>query len=194
MKGINGPGGGSLTCLSCHDGMIGKSVDYPLAQGAASGIPAAFDPRIGRGPRASRGSEHPIGIPYAAGRAGLADLRDAMEKDIKFYGPNGNQVGCASCHNPHSSGTPFSLEKPINDLCSSCHARKASGRHVMAGYGFGDDHPVSGRPDPLRKGRDLSCTTCHAPHGGPGGVPAVSATAPGGTICLRCHRKIMMRP
>jgi hypothetical protein len=62
MKGINGPGGGSLTCLSCHDGMIAKIVDYPLAQGAASGIPAAFDPRIGRGPRASRGSEHPIGI------------------------------------------------------------------------------------------------------------------------------------
>lgn len=195
MKGVNGPGGGSLTCLSCHDGMIAKSVDYPLARSAAaSGIPSAFDPRIGRGRGTAHGNEHPIGIPYRAGRAGLADLRDAMEKDIKFYGPEGNQVGCASCHNPHISGTPFSLEKPISDLCSSCHEGKASGRHIMAAYGFGDDHPVKGKPDPLRKGRDLSCTSCHAPHGGPGAAPSISASAQDDSLCLRCHRKTMVRP
>ena len=58
--------------------------------------------------------------------------------------------------------------KRLNDLtalfCATCHDRQTSGRHVMAAFSAADTHPVKGKPDPSRSGRELSCTSCHNPH------------------------------
>ncbi len=66
-------------------------------------------------------------------------------------------MGCTSCHNPHANKQKFLFEKGINNVCLTCHADIRSG-HVLAG------HPLRGRKDPARAGREFSCASCHDPH------------------------------
>ncbi len=180
------PSSSSLSCLSCHDGTIGRTIFYPYAPSSHShGI--AYLPRLDRSSKDNFTGDHPVSMLYKAGRAGLASLATAKKNGMTFYGSGGDQIECASCHNPHTTPNKFSLEKPEEDLCASCHEGRATGKHVMAGYGFGDDHPVKGKPDPLRKGRDISCTTCHNTHA------STERTFPAdekpGPMCLKCHKK-----
>ena len=190
VKKLARPGASSLVCLSCHDGAIGGNMDYRSEAGYAGKrtrrAGSAYDPLAGYEPAAYLSGDHPAGITYDPPGAGLTGLDDARKKKVRLFGEQEDQVECASCHNPHTTGHPFILHKPINELCSTCHAKRSDGRHVMTGFGFSDDHPVSGKPDPLRKGKDLSCTTCHAPHGADILVPAKQAPA---NFCERCHER-----
>lgn len=184
------PGASSLVCLSCHDGAIARNMDY-RSEGkyegkSTGGAGSAYDPLAGHEPPAYLSGDHPSGITYDPPGAGLAGITAARKKGVRLFGAQEDQVECASCHNPHTTDHPSLLYKPLNQLCAACHAGRADGRHLMAGFGFADDHPVSGKPDPLRKGKDLSCATCHAPHGSDVIVPAKQAPA---NFCERCHEK-----
>jgi predicted CXXCH cytochrome family protein len=180
------PSSSSLSCLSCHDGTIGPTIFYPYAPSSHS-HGDAYLPRVDRSSKNYFTGNHPVSTLYKAGRAGLASLAAAKKNGMTFYGASSDQIECASCHNPHTTANKFSLEKPEADLCASCHEGRATGKHVMAGHGFGDDHPVKGKPDPLRKGRDISCTTCHNTHA------SIERTLPAderpGPMCLKCHKK-----
>lgn len=97
---------------------------------------------------------------------------------------------CELCHDPHGSGTIAQLKMPINKLCLSCHEQIGEGIHVnRSTYGAG--HPLSGKPDisPKGKGRELSCVSCHDPHGGnyryyfQGGMEGRM------DLCQYCHKK-----
>jgi len=73
---------------------------------------------------------------------------------------------CTACHDPHASSERWLLSTNVNQLCVSCHPAFPDGNHVSEGQSFGSRHTVGpGVPDPLRPDRELSCTSCHDPHG-----------------------------
>jgi predicted CXXCH cytochrome family protein len=80
-----------------------------------------------------------------------------------IHGPV-NMGKCAICHNPHASDYPFHLNKSSWDLCITCHYEKRTGLHVLGDTFSSKGHPTRGKPDPVRKGKELNCASCHDPH------------------------------
>ena len=192
------PGASTLNCLACHDGTIGKSISFDYIATPESHhrtvtgkFDSAFDHKAGTPSKQSAGYGHPSSVIYTPGKAGLTSIDKAKEKGAILSGVDENRVECVACHSPHITGIPFTLLKPVNDLCSICHEGKASGKHVMASYGFGDDHPVKGKPDPLKAGKDLSCVSCHSPH--PRQPLIARELETPANMCLNCHKKISVR-
>ncbi len=96
---------------------------------------------------------------------------------------------CAICHSPHASFNPFNLVKPSWNLCVSCHADRADGKHVLTGWFHKEGHPTRGKPDPIRKGKKLSCASCHNPHASDfSKLWALEARDPL-ELCKKCHQK-----
>jgi len=79
-----------------------------------------------------------------------------LEKHFK-HGP-ADAGYCTLCHDPHASNHAAWLRKSAWDLCTTCHAEKGSGVHVVSG------HPTRLKPDRMRPGKRLSCASCHEPH------------------------------
>jgi predicted CXXCH cytochrome family protein len=100
---------------------------------------------------------------------------------------------CLVCHDPHASDYAYNLTSPPGDLCAMCHPDKPSGRHILAGLGFGDAHPTGGRPDPSRKGKELSCVSCHSPHSSSYKWLLVRDGTKTENLCLMCHKKSSLR-
>ena len=117
---------------------------------------------------------------------------------------------CTRCHDPHSSANPHLLRGKVNDLCLSCHLRKAestASRYMPTitltsenriGHPY-ERHPVSGTPDPLTGG-EMSCISCHLPHGA--GKPhllkmaseipedALNQNTETNDMCRKCHMRL----
>ena len=80
---------------------------------------------------------------------------------------------CTVCHNPHGSPNPVLLRgKTIMEQCGYCHD--------LARYQEGT-HPVIRHP---MQSKDLTCTTCHNPHGSPYLRFLVSNPQ---NFCTTCH-------
>lgn len=92
------------------------------------------------------------------------------------------QGRCLLCHNSHSSNNPQQLVLPVNELCARCH----KGMHESRGALM---HRVAGKRDPKRKGRELTCTSCHNPHSSesPGLYRYKADSEP--DLCRYCHNK-----
>jgi predicted CXXCH cytochrome family protein len=84
------------------------------------------------------------------------------------------QMGCLTCHDPHSSDNPGILVKSHYDICLDCHDQVKKSPHANAGFGMAG-HPVGGEKsskrghkevakDPKREGKAFSCASCHNPH------------------------------
>lgn len=102
---------------------------------------------------------------------------------------------CLSCHNPHSTDAPRLLTQQVPVVCRTCHPDKTNGKHILGGYGFGDNHPIMGYLDPSRKGQELGCSSCHDPHSS--GKKALLVNDEQNSpenICLLCHTRITVRP
>lgn len=97
---------------------------------------------------------------------------------------------CESCHDPHSSDNPGQLHQPVNKLCLSCHEQVGKGIHAIA-LGDGSGHPIAGKPDPSERGRgrELSCVSCHDPHGGKARYYFVTGSENKMELCQMCHKK-----
>ncbi len=101
---------------------------------------------------------------------------------------------CNRCHNPHGSENEFFLRKSIWDLCTTCHAEKADGKHVVSSFVFNRNdggHPTRSDTvkDPARPEREFTCTSCHNPHGS-SGVYLLRMKGPVAFgVCKRCHKK-----
>lgn len=111
-------------------------------------------------------------------------------KEYKFlHGPLAGDM-CEICHDPHSSDNPEQLRQPVNKLCLSCHESVGKGIHAIA-LGDGTGHPVDGKTDISErgKGRELSCISCHNPHGGKARYYFVTGTENKMELCQNCHKK-----
>lgn len=104
----------SKLCLSCHDGVValdsyGGAAGSTLISGAANLTRDLSD-------------DHPIGIDYDEGLAGLNAIADI--DPLKLYGAT-NTVECGSCHDPHGAGATLTkflrMDNAGSLLCTECH-------------------------------------------------------------------------
>ncbi|OAG26682.1 cytochrome c3 family protein [Thermodesulfatator autotrophicus] len=92
-------------------------------------------------------------------------------------------LGCVACHDPHATNYRYQLKDgPINKWCTTCHQQF---KGLKRGHPL-KSHPLLGPKDPLRKGRMLSCTSCHNPHGSIYKHLLIEDVT-GGKICTKCH-------
>ncbi len=97
---------------------------------------------------------------------------------------------CATCHNPHATDQPFLLRRAPVALCTSCHPEILTQPHVLDFFSSNRGHPVQKSPDPFNPGKDLTCISCHNPHGSNSPVFLITG---GDTLdmfgfCQSCHR------
>ena len=169
-------------CFTCHDksGFEKKSVHAPVAGGMCL----------------SCHNPHASGVPKLL-VAAVPDLcfschdKKSLAKMTAHVSAAGGQ--CLTCHNPHGSDGAFVLNQLVEGHCESCHD-EATPRHVMLRISPGDSHPLKGRPDPLSKGKDLGCPSCHNPHASDQQRISTKGLKSPVPLCLRCHKKIMVRP
>lgn len=139
------------TCFLCHqDDLTGRKVVHAPVK---KGCDQCHDPHGGpnRFGLKAQGKEacYKCHKPVDAGKVKHAALE---------------RYGCTGCHDPHGTANGALLPKRVNDLCATCHERERDGRHVTAIVASG--HPVGGNlKDPRRPGHELSCASCHDPHG-----------------------------
>ncbi len=118
-----------------------------------------------------------------------ADMASQIKKKKFVHGPV--EAGmCEACHDPHGSQHEAQLLKPVNDLCLSCHGHISGQVHVVR-TAAGLTHPLSGKIDPLKKGvgREMSCISCHYPHGGGVRYFFVNNAEDRLALCQMCHNK-----
>lgn len=133
---------------------------------------------------------------YAVTRRGGALCYDChTDKGAAFKGfkyPHGPVAAgmCEYCHDPHGSPYAMQLRGAVNDICLSCHESVRKGIHIVR-TATGTGHILSGRPDPSKpgSGRDMSCVSCHDPHGGDVRYYFQSKTEDRMTLCQLCHNK-----
>lgn len=115
------------------------------------------------------------------------DKLDDFQGSRFVHGPVAVKV-CSPCHDPHASDTRAQLLLPINDLCVGCHSKVDLSSHVVSGVAR--PHPLKGVADPSVVGRELSCVSCHGPHGGANRV-FFSSDISGSSmmLCQNCHKK-----
>ena len=94
---------------------------------------------------------------------------------------------CDVCHDPHASDFNAQLLVVENELCLSCHENLNVRYHFTQGTGGG--HPVNGFPDPRNPSRELSCSSCHNPHGSKARKYLFRDVASKMMLCLECHKK-----
>lgn len=118
-----------------------------------------------------------------------SDMAVQIKKKKFVHGPV--EAGmCEACHDPHGSQNESQLLKPINELCLSCHGHIRGKVHVVKISGD-VGHPLTGKPDPSKKGsgRQLSCISCHSPHGGEVRYFFVNNAEDRMSLCQMCHNK-----
>jgi len=104
-----------------------------------------------------------------------------VDKHVK-HGP-ADAGYCNSCHDPHASSHAAWLRKSAWDLCTTCHAEKGSGVHVVTG------HPTRLKPDRMRPGKRLTCSSCHEPHSANSRDLFTYDVKTRGELCKLCHAK-----
>lgn len=117
------------------------------------------------------------------------DMQSQLKKKTFVHGPV--EAGmCDVCHDPHGSQNESQLLKPINELCLSCHGHIKKQVHVVRTTS-GEGHILGGKPDPARKssGREMSCISCHSPHGGSVRYFFVNNAEDRLLLCQMCHNK-----
>jgi predicted CXXCH cytochrome family protein len=120
------------------------------------------------------------------------DCHQEKEKELKGYaflhGPVAAGM-CEICHDSHGSDNPAQLHMAINKMCLSCHEQIATTIHVTTVSG--ETHPLSGKTDPSDRGRgrELSCISCHDPHGGKARYYFVTGSDSKMDLCQMCHKK-----
>lgn len=116
-----------------------------------------------------------------------SDMQTQISKNKFIHGPI--EAGlCGACHDSHGSQNESQLLKPINELCISCHGHVATQSHIL-NIPKGGGHPLSAKQNPAQKGsgREMSCISCHDPHGGMVRNFFVNNNEDRMVLCQMCH-------
>ncbi len=165
------------TCYSCHKGLT----SYPFVHGptAVWSCLSCHDPQTN--PKYSV-KKPDTKVCFSC----HIEQKEGWYTKKYFHGPF-NTGKCAICHSPHASENPFNLVKTTWDLCLSCHIDKGSGKHIVKGFFVTYYHPTHGKPDPLRKGKELTCASCHEPHTSDSPRLLRLNVGSGFALCKKCH-------
>jgi len=169
-------------CFSCHDkkAFDQKTLHAPVAGGLCG---SCHDPHSSGNPRML--SQAVPGLCFSCHDKKTLGMKDAHVKAAAGQ--------CLTCHNPHGSDTAFVLNQLVEGHCDSCHD-EVTPRHVLVRVSPNDSHPLNKRPDPLRPGRELSCSSCHNPHATGQDLVSTKGLPSPAPLCARCHRKIRVGP
>jgi predicted CXXCH cytochrome family protein len=165
------------TCFSCHKSLTA----YPFIHGPAS-VWSCLSCHESGAERVYAVRKPDTKVCFGC----HIEQKSRWERNKYQHGPftTGN---CTICHSPHASENPFNLHKPTWDLCINCHPDKGSGEHVVAALFGSYFHPTRGKPDPLRPGQELSCTSCHDPHASDAPKLWRLNVGSGFELCRKCH-------
>lgn len=164
------------TCFRCHDDDVRRRprLHEPVAQGDCG---ACHDPHSADGRKLlTRGT----GKLTCYGCHSSVDEGSVRHAAVRRHGCNG-------CHDAHGSPNAALLPKKVNALCAVCHPGQKDGVHALRR--FGGNHPVDGKPDPRREGKELSCASCHDPHSSNHPLLFRSGDS-SATMCDGCHGNI----
>ncbi len=159
---------GSTACMTCHTQDTTENANpclscHPTKTGAVDVPHEGFDPEDCTLCHEANGGVAPPDV--------CMDCHDPIEG--RQHAPYA--VGdCQICHDPHGSSRAYLLTDTIRALCTRCHPA-ADYREFV--------HPIRKHP---HESRDLTCVTCHHPHGGP--FTAYLQKAPE-VICGTCHEE-----
>ncbi|MGV1100014.1 cytochrome c3 family protein [Thiovibrio sp. JS02] len=99
-----------------------------------------------------------------------SNCHNNMGKAAHVHGPVGAGV-CISCHSPHGSYLPKSMERSGQELCLVCHQGKR------------EEFNESVVHAPVKEG----CTDCHNPHESPMRFQLRGNGASVSSLCFNCH-------
>ena len=112
------PVGVSLACLSCHDGTTALEAHSGRTGTTLMTGPAAV------GSAGDLSDDHPISIAYGMD-SGLAVAVAGKVGPLPLFGPDADQVECASCHDAHEAafGKFLRMSNVNSALCKTCHLK-----------------------------------------------------------------------
>lgn len=158
-----GPGGPTLLCLSCHDGITPLS---PLAPTVIGDINPAS--AIG----ADLSNDHPVSFVFEPGKAGVPEATTVeIVPGIILAGLlYAGRMECTSCHDVHDS--QYDL-RPSPDLCVRCHKDSSPPQMGLSNMA------------PHNSTNSIRCMDCHSPHN-VGRIPKPHPPLLN-TFCESCH-------
>jgi predicted CXXCH cytochrome family protein len=132
--------------------------------------------------------------PHKAVDIGCAACHDVLKAERAPFLPADVNAVCLACHQPPTlpAGSPLPATVELYRGFSVPGAALVKIRRLSldkAGVGHPvANHPVSGREDPLKKGRAFTCLSCHVPHGSASPRLLAFPVGPGQGICGHCHK------
>jgi len=185
------PTGGSLLCLSCHDGTIalGELISRPGVVPMSGGVVTM--PAGGGLIGTDLTHDHPISFAYTGTLAGLnGELLTpaALPPSVKLDASG--QLQCTSCHDAHSDDFGAFLVMPNtgSQLCTTCHQKTGwlQTSHSQSGATWNNQLPDPWPNSTLVTVSENACGSCHQSHAVTGG-PRLLNHATEEDNCLACH-------
>jgi DmsE family decaheme c-type cytochrome len=159
--------GGADTCLRCHNE---PEVASALFQGVHGNLNSSHSALAKLQCETCHGPQgrHPLKdepmIQFGAKANVAAALQNSVclschlneaDSDWHLNQHDIEEVACADCHRIHVAQDPVRKPDGQVKLCGACHMTQ------LAAFNKRSRHPLAG----IHAGSDMSCTTCHNPHG-----------------------------
>jgi predicted CXXCH cytochrome family protein len=158
-------------CLRCH-------ADVQKAAALPDAHPGLANPRACLACHTPHTSDRPQLIRGASERDVCLtchqEIQSRQETSLSVHPESGEAGACSACHLGHRSEQKSLLESAPAELCRSCHEDHSTFAHPMG----------AGVIDP-RSGKELSCLSCHSPHGTQ--FPSLLTDSPQRSLCVQCH-------
>lgn len=150
-----------IDCLKCHADLAKQKYVHPALQMGCTAchdsIDASVVPHKSTNKDAKGLSSGQPDLCY-----GCHDKKEFTEKTVH----PALEMGCTSCHNPHSSKYEKLLKAEQPDLCMECHDKEEFTKKTV--------HPAL----------EMGCTSCHKPHSSKH-EKLLKAAPP--DLCMDCH-------